>query len=71
MLRLAQVMDMTGLGKTKIYDLQAAGNFPMRVQITAHSVGWIEEEVQTWLARRVAASTSLRAQNALLRGPSP
>jgi prophage regulatory protein len=55
LLRLTQVMAITGLGKTKIYDLQSAGEFPMRVQITAHSVGWIEEEVQTWIAARVAA----------------
>ncbi len=62
LLRLAQVIDITGLGKTKIYELQSEGSFPMRVQITAHSVGWIEAEVQTWLARRVAASNSLPAR---------
>jgi len=54
-LRLDQVIEVTGLGKTKIYELQAAGEFPMRVQITANTVGWVEEEVQAWLARRVAA----------------
>ena len=54
-LRLPQVLDVTGLGKTKIYELQAAGHFPMRVQITDHSVGWIEHEVQAWLAQRMAA----------------
>ncbi len=54
-LRLAQVLDVTGLGKTKIYELQSAGNFPMRVQMTSHCVGWIEHEVQAWLAQRVAA----------------
>ncbi len=59
MLRLVQVIDVTGLGKTKIYELQAEGNFPMRVKITAHSVAWIEEEVQAWLARRIEASTPL------------
>ena len=53
MLRLAQVMDVTGLRKTKIYELQAEGEFPMRVKITTHAVGWIEEEVQAWIARRV------------------
>lgn len=56
LLRLRQVISMTGLGKTKIYELQAEGDFPMRVKITSHSVGWIEEEVQSWLARRVEAS---------------
>ena len=53
MLRLAQVMDVTGLRKTKIYELQAEGEFPMRVKITTRAVGWIEEEVQAWIARRV------------------
>jgi prophage regulatory protein len=45
---------MTGLGKTKIYELQAEGRFPMSVQITTHSVGWVEHEVQAWLAGRLA-----------------
>jgi prophage regulatory protein len=53
MLRLPQVLDATGLGKTTIYELQGRGEFPMRIKITAHSVAWIEEEVQTWIARRV------------------
>jgi prophage regulatory protein len=46
-------MDLTGLRKTKIYELQAEGAFPMRVKLTSHSVGWLENEVQAWLARRV------------------
>jgi prophage regulatory protein len=55
MLRLRRVLDITGLGKTTIYQLQADGNFPMRVQLTAHSVAWVEEEVLAWLARRADA----------------
>jgi prophage regulatory protein len=58
LLRLAQVIAMTGLGKTKIYELQAEGDFPRRVRITANSVGWIESEVQEWLATRIAISRS-------------
>jgi prophage regulatory protein len=60
-LRLARVLDLTGLGKTKIYGLQAQGTFPMRIQITRHSVGWIEEEVKAWLAQRVATSSAVRS----------
>lgn len=59
MLRLTQVREMTGLGKTKIYELQADGDFPMRIKITGHSVAWIEAEVQAWLARRVESSKPL------------
>ena len=59
MLRLTQVRAMTGLGKTKIYELQAQGDFPMRIRLTGHSVAWIEEEVQAWLDRRVESDTPL------------
>ena len=59
-LRLAQVIERTGLKKTKIYELQSEGQFPMRVKITAHAVGWIEHEVQAWLAGRIAKSNPLR-----------
>jgi prophage regulatory protein len=58
MLRLPQVIDATGLGKTKIYELQGQGDFPMRIKITAHSVAWVEEEVQTWLAARIERARS-------------
>jgi prophage regulatory protein len=58
MLRLPQVIDATGLGKTKIYELQGQGDFPMRVKITAHSVAWVEEEVQAWLAARIVRARS-------------
>ena len=56
-LRLAQVLEMTGLGKTTIYELQSAGKFPRSVKITAHSVGWMEDEVQSWLEERMALRT--------------
>jgi prophage regulatory protein len=59
-LRLTQVIEHTGLKKTKIYELQSEGQFPMRVKITAHAVGWIEHEVQAWLAGRIAKNNPLR-----------
>jgi prophage regulatory protein len=59
-LRLTQVIERTGLKKTKIYELESEGQFPMRVKITAHAVGWIEHEVQGWLAGRIAKNNPLR-----------
>lgn len=59
MLRIAQVLSLTGLGKTKIYELQAEGDFPMRVQLTPKRVAWVEAEVQAWLAARIASNTPL------------
>jgi prophage regulatory protein len=55
-LRLAQVLQVTGLGKTTVYQLQSQGSFPMRVKITNHCVGWVEQDVQAWLERRVRSA---------------
>jgi prophage regulatory protein len=60
LLRLPQVMHQTGLKKTNLYELQKRGSFPMRIQITSNSVGWVEEEVNAWIAGRAAASKPLR-----------
>jgi prophage regulatory protein len=68
LLRLTQVIEATGLGKTKIYELQSQGRFPMRVHITAHTVGWVEEEIQAWLTRRIAARPGLSEISAAPRG---
>ena len=57
-LRLPEVMAATGLRKTKIYELVAAGDFPQQVKITAHSVGWVEAEIQAWQACRIALRMS-------------
>jgi prophage regulatory protein len=55
MLRLSQVVEKTGLGKTSIYELQKEGRFPRGVNLTGHSVRWIEAEVETWLTRQAQA----------------
>jgi prophage regulatory protein len=54
LLRLPQVMDLIGLRRAAIYAMQAEGRFPRRVRLDVRAVGWIEDEVQAWLAKRVA-----------------
>src|SRR5687768_3894775 len=55
-LRLAQVCRMTGLCRSSVYNLEAQNRFPKRIHLTTHAVGWVEGEVQTWLAERIAGS---------------
>jgi prophage regulatory protein len=54
MLRLAEVIERTKLGKTTLYALQKSGKFPHSVPLTPNSVRWIEAEVEAWLARQAA-----------------
>jgi predicted DNA-binding transcriptional regulator AlpA len=39
-----------------VYQLEAAQRFPARVRISDRAVGWVEEEVQGWLAERIQRS---------------
>lgn len=55
LLRLAEVTERTGLGKTKIYELQKVGRFPMRVRVTSTAVRWVDSEVEAWVAEQVQA----------------
>jgi len=52
-LRLPQVCKVTGLGRSMIYQLEAERRFPHRVRIGLRAVGWVESEVQAWLATRI------------------
>jgi|HubBroStandDraft_6_1064221.scaffolds.fasta_scaffold1009907_2 prophage regulatory protein len=55
-LRLPQVIQITGLCRSMIYQLEAADRFPRRIRIGARAVGWLHGEVQQWLADRVMQS---------------
>jgi prophage regulatory protein len=55
-LRLPDVCRATGLCRSTVYQLEAAQGFPARVRISERAVGWVEEEVQGWLAQRILRS---------------
>ncbi len=45
---------MTGLRRSMVYQLEAAGGFPRRVKLATRAVGWVESEVRAWIAARIA-----------------
>jgi predicted DNA-binding transcriptional regulator AlpA len=55
-LRLPDVCKATGLGRSMVYQLEAERRFPARVRIGERAVGWVEEEIQGWLAERILHS---------------
>jgi len=55
-LRLPAVKTSTGLSRSTIYLRVSEGTFPKPVSLGGRAVGWLEEEVQSWLAQRIAAS---------------
>lgn len=55
MLKLKDVMKMTGLSRSTIYAYIEKGIFPAQVKIGARSVAWIEQEIIEWINSRIMA----------------
>lgn len=53
-LRRKQVEARTGLSRSTIYNRIKQGTFPAPISLGVKSVGWVEDEIQTFLADRVA-----------------
>jgi len=49
MLRMPQIVAITGLSRMTIYRLKKRRQFPGRVQLSPNSVGWRKEDVDHWL----------------------
>jgi prophage regulatory protein len=62
-LRLPQVRERTGLSPSTIYSMMAKGLFPQQVPLGVHSVGWVEEEVDDFIAARVAKRDAATLKN--------
>lgn len=54
LLRLKAVMEATGLGRSSIYKFIAQGTFPKPVPLGDRAVGWVDHEIEEWIADRVA-----------------
>lgn len=55
-LRIHDVSQRTGRGRSTIYEDMAAGTFPLPIKLSQRSVGWIESEIEDWIAKRIALS---------------
>ncbi len=55
-LRLPTVKVRTGLSRSSIYQRIAEGSFPKQVSLGARAIGWLESEVDAWLASRIQIS---------------
>lgn len=58
-LRLPAVKASTGLSRSTIYNRISEGDFPRPVNLGGRAVGWLENEIQDWLQRRIEARTRL------------
>jgi prophage regulatory protein len=53
LVRLKEVIDCTGLGRSTIYKYIAERSFPKPVSLGDRCVGWVESEVHDWILTRI------------------
>ena len=51
-LRLPEVTTLTGLSRVTLWRLERKGQFPVRLRLSANSVGWREDEILDWVDTR-------------------
>lgn len=52
LLRIGDVMELTGLSRTTIWRREREGTFPNRVKLGPNAVGWRADEVRDWIDSR-------------------
>ena len=52
-LKLPDVMAITGLSRSSIYALIQNDAFPIQINLGERSVGWLETEIDIWIQQKV------------------
>lgn len=55
-LRLPEVKVRTGLSRSSIYLRIANGDFPNSISLGGRAVGWLESDIDQWLADKIESS---------------
>jgi prophage regulatory protein len=55
-LRLPSVLVRTGLSRSSIYLRISEDAFPKPISLGTRSVGWVESEIDAWIASRIEQS---------------
>lgn len=52
LIRLPEVLNRVGLGRSTIYRWMSQGQFPQPVSLGSHAVAWKEADVDEWIKSR-------------------
>jgi len=54
LIRLREVLAITGLSRSHVYNLATQGKFPAPLKLSERSSAWILAEVNGWINERIA-----------------
>jgi prophage regulatory protein len=66
-LRKPEVESRVGLKRERIAQLEREGRFPKRIKISDRASGWVESEIEAWIASRVAMSRGAQSAPGVAR----
>jgi prophage regulatory protein len=53
LIRIKEVMSMTGLSRSSIYTYKNKGEFPSPIQLSSRSVAWVRVDVEQWVLDKI------------------
>lgn len=62
-LRLNEVQERVGLGRTSIYKMMSEGKFPKPVNTLGRNVAWLDSEIDEWMMDRIDEKRGLSVPN--------
>jgi prophage regulatory protein len=71
LLRDPEVERRTGLSRSQRDEMEAAGRFPLRVPLSRRAIGWREDEIDSWVAARIAERDDKVRREAAYRARRP
>lgn len=60
LIRRKEVQIKTGLGASSIYALMSEGKFPKPITLSIRRVAWIESDIDSWIAERIASRNTTK-----------
>ncbi|MEZ5530732.1 MAG: AlpA family transcriptional regulator [Porticoccaceae bacterium] len=62
-LRLPQVIELTGFSRSSIYALMKTGEFPLNIKLGQRAVGWKEQDITNWINNRASYTQHYASSN--------
>ncbi|HHW7447199.1 DNA-binding protein [Pasteurella multocida] len=52
-IKLEEVMHITGLKRTTIYNRMNADEFPKNIKLGHNNIAWLESEIRAWMQEKI------------------
>jgi prophage regulatory protein len=64
LIRLKEVMYITGLGRSSIYRFMSEDNFPQSISLGDRAIAWEENDINEWVLNKVEEKSAVSTDKA-------